>query len=336
MIEIRWHARAGQGAKTASQLLALALLRAGKQRPGVPGVRPRARAARRCARTPASTTGPIRRHDAIDGARRRRRPRAVARCARSTSPTGCAADGLLLVNARARRRARRARVACVAGRRDSPSPRLASNVVMLGALAAALGEPPLEDARRTPRSSCSARKARARRACASRRVAGGISMGGADALATELAAGGASCPARRRAAAHRRLAHRPQARGRPRPCVNCLLCWLYCPDSAVRLDGRRVQRLRPRLLQGLRDLRRGLPGRRDRDGAADGDVTLAPRAAADRRRGRRRGDAPDRPRRRARLPDHAADADHPELREARRRRPRARRSSSTSSPSTRR
>jgi 2-oxoacid:acceptor oxidoreductase delta subunit (pyruvate/2-ketoisovalerate family) len=20
-------------------------------------------------------------------------------------------------------------------------------------------------------------------------------------------------------------------------CVNCLLCWLYCPDSAVKLDG---------------------------------------------------------------------------------------------------
>ena len=20
-------------------------------------------------------------------------------------------------------------------------------------------------------------------------------------------------------------------------CVNCLLCWLYCPDSAIRLDG---------------------------------------------------------------------------------------------------
>jgi 2-oxoacid:acceptor oxidoreductase delta subunit (pyruvate/2-ketoisovalerate family) len=20
-------------------------------------------------------------------------------------------------------------------------------------------------------------------------------------------------------------------------CVNCLLCWLYCPDSAVRVDG---------------------------------------------------------------------------------------------------
>jgi 2-oxoacid:acceptor oxidoreductase delta subunit (pyruvate/2-ketoisovalerate family) len=22
-----------------------------------------------------------------------------------------------------------------------------------------------------------------------------------------------------------------------RACVNCLLCWLYCPDSAVLLDG---------------------------------------------------------------------------------------------------
>ena len=30
MTEIRWHARAGQGAKTAAQILALALLRDGK------------------------------------------------------------------------------------------------------------------------------------------------------------------------------------------------------------------------------------------------------------------------------------------------------------------
>ena len=30
MTEIRWHARAGQGAKTAAQILALALLRTGK------------------------------------------------------------------------------------------------------------------------------------------------------------------------------------------------------------------------------------------------------------------------------------------------------------------
>ena len=24
-------------------------------------------------------------------------------------------------------------------------------------------------------------------------------------------------------------------------CVNCLLCWIYCPDSAVRLDGTTFQ-----------------------------------------------------------------------------------------------
>ena len=42
-------------------------------------------------------------------------------------------------------------------------------------------------------------------------------------------------------------------------CVNCLLCWLYCPDSAIVLDGDDVHGLRSRLLQGLRDLRRGLP-----------------------------------------------------------------------------
>ena len=57
----------------------------------------------------------------------------------------------------------------------------------------------------------------------------------------------------------------------PRPtspaASNCLLCWLYCPDSAVVLDGHDVRRLRPRRLQGLRDLRRDVPDGRDRDGA---------------------------------------------------------------------
>ena len=49
-------------------------------------------------------------------------------------------------------------------------------------------------------------------------------------------------------------------------CVNCLLCWIYCPDSAVLARRRDVHRLRPSLLQGLRVLRRGVPGRRDLDG----------------------------------------------------------------------
>ena len=40
LTEIRWHARAGQGAKTAAQILALALLRDGKGVQAFPGVRP--------------------------------------------------------------------------------------------------------------------------------------------------------------------------------------------------------------------------------------------------------------------------------------------------------
>jgi 2-oxoacid:acceptor oxidoreductase delta subunit (pyruvate/2-ketoisovalerate family) len=53
----------------------------------------------------------------------------------------------------------------------------------------------------------------------------------------ELPAGGAIVPAE---------AEQPRTGGwrtglRPEVdlsrCVDCLLCWLYCPDSAVRLDG---------------------------------------------------------------------------------------------------
>ena len=45
LTEIRWHARAGQGAKTAAQLLALALLRSGQERAGVPEYGPERRGA---------------------------------------------------------------------------------------------------------------------------------------------------------------------------------------------------------------------------------------------------------------------------------------------------
>ncbi len=59
----------------------------------------------------------------------------------------------------------------------------------------------------------------------------------------------------------------------------------------------------------------------DRDGRAESTLE----AASHRRRGGRARDAPDRPGRRPGLPDHAADADHPGLREVRRGRSRARR-----------
>ena len=46
-----------------------------------------------------------------------------------------------------------------------------------------------------------------------------------------------SSSATRRAARDRRLAHRRQPQVDLSKCVNCLLCWLYCPDSAISLDG---------------------------------------------------------------------------------------------------
>lgn len=63
--EIRWHARAGQGAKTASQLLALALMRTGKSVQAFPEYGPERRGAPMRAYTRVADR-PIRRHDAVE------------------------------------------------------------------------------------------------------------------------------------------------------------------------------------------------------------------------------------------------------------------------------
>jgi pyruvate ferredoxin oxidoreductase gamma subunit len=60
MIEIRWHARAGQGAKTAAHLFALAALRAGESAQAFPEYGPERRGA------------PVRAYTRIDGSRIRR------------------------------------------------------------------------------------------------------------------------------------------------------------------------------------------------------------------------------------------------------------------------
>jgi pyruvate ferredoxin oxidoreductase gamma subunit len=65
LTEIRWHARAGQGAKTASQVLALALLRSGKSVQSFPEYGPERRGAPLRAYTRYSTQ-PVRRHDSIE------------------------------------------------------------------------------------------------------------------------------------------------------------------------------------------------------------------------------------------------------------------------------
>ena len=72
----------------------------------------------------------------------------------------------------------------------------------------------------------------------------------------DLEPGGVVVRDRGRPTAHRRAG----ARGRPEAdltaCVDCLLCWLYCPDSAVQLDGTAFAGFDLDHLQGLRALRR--------------------------------------------------------------------------------
>jgi len=141
--EIRWHARAGQGAKTASQLLALALLRSGRYVQAFPDY------------GPERSGAPMRAYTRLDDRPIRVRygvtePDLVVVLDPSLlgldALAGLGPAGVLLVNAeRPPELETEARVVCV------PATRIAAaagssfvNVVMAGAAAAALGEPPLE------------------------------------------------------------------------------------------------------------------------------------------------------------------------------------------------
>ena len=134
MKEIRWHARAGQGAKTAAQLLAVALLREGKSVQAFPEYGPERRGAPIRAYTRYDDK-PIRRHDSIE------EPDLVVVLEPSliTAPevrAGLRASGKLLVNSET----------AVPGARMIRAARLSpgsANLVMLGAAAAVLGEPAL-------------------------------------------------------------------------------------------------------------------------------------------------------------------------------------------------
>jgi len=146
LVEIRWHARAGQGAKTAAQLLALALLRSGRSVQAFPEYGPERRGAPLRAYTRVSPL-PIRRHDSIE------EPDLVVVLEPSLLGEvdvleGLAPDGILLLNGEAPppELADCADVRCV------PATRIAhehgssfANVVMTGAVAALLREPPLEE-----------------------------------------------------------------------------------------------------------------------------------------------------------------------------------------------
>jgi pyruvate ferredoxin oxidoreductase gamma subunit len=132
--EIRWHARAGQGAKTASQLYATAALRAGRYAQAFPEYGPERRGAPLRAYTRVDDV-PIRRHDSVA------HPDVVVVLEPSLLhevdvADGLADGGLILVNAeRPPSQLVGVKVRCVAAGSRSP------NLVLAGALAAATDVP---------------------------------------------------------------------------------------------------------------------------------------------------------------------------------------------------
>jgi pyruvate ferredoxin oxidoreductase gamma subunit len=143
VIEVRWHARAGQGAKTASQLLAMAELHAGRFVQAFPEYGPERGGA------------PMRSYTRIDDRRVRRRygvtePDVVVVIEPSllgevNVAEGLKPDGLLLVNLPAGTASPEWHgVVRTVDAGDVAKPRYV-NAVMLGALAGAIGEPQLEE-----------------------------------------------------------------------------------------------------------------------------------------------------------------------------------------------
>ena len=134
MKEIRWHARAGQGAKTASQLYATAALRSGRYAQAFPEYGPERRGAPLRAYTRVDDV-PIRRHDSVA------RPDVVVVLEPSLVhevdvADGLADGGLILVNAEnPPSQLAGARVRCVPAGSRSP------NLVLAGALAAVTDVP---------------------------------------------------------------------------------------------------------------------------------------------------------------------------------------------------
>jgi pyruvate ferredoxin oxidoreductase gamma subunit len=143
LTEIRWHARAGQGAKTASQILALALLRSGKSVQSFPEYGPERRGAPLRAYTRYSVR-PVRRHDSVT------EPDLVVVLDRSLLAEESVAEGVepetkVIVNAdSASGSVGGAPVRAVPADRFATGATSFANVAMLGAVAGALGEPPLE------------------------------------------------------------------------------------------------------------------------------------------------------------------------------------------------
>ena len=267
MLEIRWHGRAGQGAKTVSQMLALALIDAGRWVQAFPEYGPE-RSGSPMRAYNRSADAPIRRRDPITT------PDAVvvldpSLLAEVDVAAGLRPRGVLVVNSDAppsdvrHRLAFAGRLACIPGDRIAASAGAGqANIVLLGALAAVLGEPSLDALGGTLRASLGGKLGPSEMQAAHTCLAAGHAAGLASRAQRDLDRLAPTTRTSERAAAgtFRELpagamviaagAERLRTgswRGGMKPqvvasrCVNCLLCWVYCPDCAIRLEHARLE-----------------------------------------------------------------------------------------------
>lgn len=269
MIEIRWHGRGGQGAKTASHLFADAALAAGRWVQTFPEY------------GPERSGAPVRAYDRLDDRPIRRRspvtrPDVVVvldetLIEEDDVTAGLGPEGVLIVNsgADAERLAQRldlpGRVVAVDGSGIAAERRAGrANVVMLGALAGVLEEPGIPVLESALRRALGGKLGADVLQRASDGMRAGHRAGARSGVRLRRSPSSASAEQDRLLAAppdSRDLepfrALRPGAvvapgeRARPvtgtwregaRPevdlsqCIHCLLCWVYCPDLAIRVE----------------------------------------------------------------------------------------------------
>lgn len=254
MMEIRWHGRGGQGAKSMSQVLAEAWLKGGEYVQAFPEYGPERSGAPVTAYTRADTR-PIRIHHAI------RTPDVAVVIDPSLLgevplTAGLKPEGVLLVNTEESADELANRLGIGQRVLTIPGDRLArevggrfANVVMLGAVARALGEPPLEALEAVVRENkvklppealeANVRSVRAGYDYEPQEARGTPKVQAPTTLAP-ISTGLPGGVVLAETAPHPRTGSwrtglKPAVN--LEACINCLLCWVYCPDDAIRTDG---------------------------------------------------------------------------------------------------
>jgi len=261
MREIRWHGRGGQGAKSVSELLAGAMMKGGYQVQAFPEYGPERSGAPLQAYTRYSL-GAIRLHCGVT------EPDTVVVLDESLLgevdvTAGLKNGGLLLVNSTAaeheiaRACGYSGPIVCIdAGRLAAEAGARHGNVVMVGALAALEGKPSLDELYSGLDDIFAGKLSGGAMAANQRAIKAGFQEAGERQPVSTEADGSERVPIGTPLRSYKELAlggvlpastaEHPRTgswRTRVKPqvsvdrCVNCLLCWVNCPDSAIVLRG---------------------------------------------------------------------------------------------------